>query len=100
MVRSSNLRLGNYNVPIHIGFYQFKWLLTKKTEVRLDTLDRQRFHQITRRDELPAIMSTLDALLTAHWRIVSELGAHFSDLQPIHESPFSTSTMYHVPGHD
>ncbi len=29
----------------------------------LDTLDRQRFHQITRRDELPAVLKTFDALL-------------------------------------
>ena len=32
----------------------------------LDTLNRQRFHQITRRDELPAVLKTLDALLAHH----------------------------------
>ncbi|QIP13323.1 GTP 3',8-cyclase MoaA [Spirosoma aureum] len=31
----------------------------------LDTLDRERFRQITRRDELPAVLKTLDALLDA-----------------------------------
>lgn len=31
----------------------------------LDTLDRQRFHQITRRDELPAVLETLNALLAS-----------------------------------
>jgi molybdenum cofactor biosynthesis enzyme MoaA len=29
----------------------------------IDTLDRERFRQITRRDELPAVQGTLDALL-------------------------------------
>ena len=37
----------------------------KAVNLSLDTLDRQRFHQITRRDELPAVLGTLDALLTA-----------------------------------
>ena len=37
----------------------------KAVNLSLDTLDRQRFHQITRRDELPAVLNTLDALLTA-----------------------------------
>jgi len=31
----------------------------------IDTLDRERFHQITRRDELPAVRAALDALLAA-----------------------------------
>ena len=37
----------------------------KAINLSLDTLDRERFHQITRRDELPAVLNTLDALLTA-----------------------------------
>lgn len=32
----------------------------------LDTMDRERFRQITRRDELPAVQQTLDALLAHH----------------------------------
>ncbi len=36
----------------------------KSVNLSLDTLDRQRFYQITRRDELPAVLNTLDALLT------------------------------------
>lgn len=37
----------------------------KAVNLSVDTLDRERFHQITRRDELPAVLNTLDALLTA-----------------------------------
>ncbi|WP_080238612.1 GTP 3',8-cyclase MoaA [Spirosoma rigui] len=37
----------------------------KAVNLSLDTLDRERFHQITRRDELPAVLNTLDALLDA-----------------------------------
>ena len=36
----------------------------KAVNLSLDTLDRQRFAAITRRDELPAVLNTLDALLT------------------------------------
>ncbi len=35
----------------------------RSVNLSLDTLDRERFFQITRRDELPAVLSTLDALL-------------------------------------
>lgn len=37
----------------------------KSVNLSLDTLDRERFLTITRRDELPAVLKTLDALLTA-----------------------------------
>ncbi|QJW91234.1 GTP 3',8-cyclase MoaA [Spirosoma taeanense] len=37
----------------------------KAVNLSLDTLDRDRFRQITRRDELPAVLNTLDALLAA-----------------------------------
>ncbi len=37
----------------------------KSVNLSLDTLDRERFRQITRRDELPAVLKTLDALLSA-----------------------------------
>jgi molybdenum cofactor biosynthesis protein A len=37
----------------------------KAVNLSLDTLDRERFHKITRRDELPAVLNTLDALLDA-----------------------------------
>ena len=36
----------------------------RAVNLSLDTLDRERFRQITRRDELPAVLKTLDALLT------------------------------------
>ncbi|MGF7215345.1 cyclic pyranopterin phosphate synthase [Spirosoma lacussanchae] len=37
----------------------------KSVNLSIDTLDRERFRQITRRDELPAVLHTLDALLAA-----------------------------------
>ncbi|ADB40646.1 GTP 3',8-cyclase MoaA [Spirosoma linguale] len=37
----------------------------KSVNLSLDTLDRERFYKITRRDELPAVLKTLDALLEA-----------------------------------
>jgi cyclic pyranopterin phosphate synthase len=37
----------------------------KAVNLSLDTLDRERFYKITRRDELPAVLNTLDALLAA-----------------------------------
>ncbi|QHV95857.1 GTP 3',8-cyclase MoaA [Spirosoma endbachense] len=37
----------------------------RSVNLSLDTLDRERFRQITRRDELPAVLKTLDALLEA-----------------------------------
>ncbi len=37
----------------------------KSVNLSMDTLDRERFHTITRRDELPAVLKTLDALLDA-----------------------------------
>jgi cyclic pyranopterin phosphate synthase len=37
----------------------------KAVNLSLDTLDRERFHKITRRDELPAVLDTLDKLLAA-----------------------------------
>ncbi|SFD26917.1 GTP 3',8-cyclase MoaA [Spirosoma endophyticum] len=37
----------------------------KAVNLSLDTLDRERFRKITRRDELPAVLKTLDALLKA-----------------------------------
>lgn len=37
----------------------------RSVNLSLDTLDRERFRKITRRDELPAVLKTLDALLNA-----------------------------------
>ncbi len=128
-------------------------LNVRSVNLSLDTLDRDRFKQITRRDELPAVLKTLDKLLTAgiqtkinavvmdgqntqdliplanltrsfpvavrfieempfngegnhypilHWtyrRIEDALRAHFPGLQKQADSPFSTSTSYHIPGH-
>ncbi|QMW03497.1 GTP 3',8-cyclase MoaA [Spirosoma foliorum] len=37
----------------------------KSVNLSLDTLDRERFHKITRRDELPTVLKTLDGLLSA-----------------------------------
>jgi molybdenum cofactor biosynthesis protein A len=37
----------------------------RSVNLSIDTLDRERFRQITRRDELPAVLNTLDAFLDA-----------------------------------
>lgn len=42
---------------------ELKQLGIKSVNLSLDTLDRERFFQITRRDELPRVLETLDALL-------------------------------------
>jgi len=44
---------------------QLAALGVRSVNLSLDTLDRGRFRQITRRDELPAVLNTLDALLEA-----------------------------------
>ena len=44
---------------------QLAELGVRAVNLSLDTLDRERFHKITRRDELPAVLKTLDALLSA-----------------------------------
>ena len=41
----------------------------KSVNLSLDTLDRPRFHQITRRDELPAVLGTLAELLAHNIRV-------------------------------
>jgi cyclic pyranopterin phosphate synthase len=42
---------------------EFKKLRINSVNLSLDTIDRERFHKITRRDELPVVMKTLDQLL-------------------------------------
>ncbi|HOY07303.1 MAG TPA: GTP 3',8-cyclase MoaA [Saprospiraceae bacterium] len=42
---------------------ELKKLGIRSVNLSLDTLDRERFFQITRRDDLPRVMQTLDALL-------------------------------------
>lgn len=44
---------------------QLKDIGIDSVNLSLDTLDRHRFHQITRRDELPKVMHCLEALLEA-----------------------------------
>ena len=55
----------------------------------LDTLDRARFQQITRRDELPRVLATLDALLAAgiptKLNAVVMAGQNIQDLVPLAE---------------
>ena len=59
----------------------------RSVNLSLDTLDRERFHKITRRDELPAVMNTLNALLAAGIQtkinaVVME-GQNIQDLIPL-----------------
>lgn len=61
----------------------------RSVNLSLDTLDRERFRQITRRDELPAVLKTLDALLNAGIQtkinaVVME-GQNTQDLIPLSE---------------
>lgn len=44
---------------------KFEEIGIKSVNLSLDTLDRERFKQITRRDELPKVMECMDALLEA-----------------------------------
>ncbi|WP_420149272.1 GTP 3',8-cyclase MoaA [Spirosoma sp.] len=61
----------------------------RSVNLSLDTLDRDRFRKITRRDELPAVLKTLDALLAAGIQtkinaVVME-GQNTQDLIPLTE---------------
>jgi cyclic pyranopterin phosphate synthase len=61
----------------------------RAVNLSLDTLDRERFHKITRRDELPAVLKTLDALLASGIQtkinaVVME-GQNTQDLIPLAE---------------
>lgn len=61
----------------------------RSVNLSLDTLDRERFRKITRRDELPAVLKTLDALLESGIQtkinaVVME-GQNIEDLIPLTE---------------
>jgi len=61
----------------------------RAVNLSLDTLDRQRFFDITRRDELPAVLRTFDALLAAGIQVkinaVVMDGRNIQDLVPLAE---------------
>lgn len=61
----------------------------RSVNLSLDTLDRQRFFDITRRDELPAVLNTLNALLAAGVAVkinaVVMEGKNTDDLGPLAE---------------
>ncbi|RZK53140.1 MAG: GTP 3',8-cyclase MoaA [Hymenobacter sp.] len=61
----------------------------KAVNLSLDTLDRPRFFDITRRDELPAVMRTFDAVLAAGIQLkinaVVMDGRNIQDLVPLAE---------------
>lgn len=71
----------------------------------LDTLDRQRFHQITRRDELPAVLETLSALLASRIPVkinaVVMEGQNTDDLRSLaelsHHAPVSVRFIEEMP---
>lgn len=69
----------------HVG--NLAALGVRSVNLSLDTLDRERFRKITRRDELPAVLKTLDALLNAGIQtkinaVVME-GQNIEDLIPL-----------------
>jgi molybdenum cofactor biosynthesis protein A len=59
----------------------------RSINLSLDTLNRERFFQITRRDELPRVLATLDALLAAGIQVkinaVVMDGQNIADLIPL-----------------
>ena len=61
----------------------------RAVNLSLDTLDRQRFFEITRRDELPAVLATLHALLAAGIQVkinaVVMADRNIQDLVPLAE---------------
>ena len=61
----------------------------RAVNLSLDTLDRARFARITRRDELPQVLATLDALLAADIQVkinaVVMDGQNIEDLLPLAE---------------
>ncbi len=61
----------------------------RSVNLSLDTLDRDRFAQITRRDELPAVLSTLEGLLRRGFEVkinsVVMAGRNTDDLIPLAE---------------
>ena len=48
---------------------RLKELGIRSVNLSLDTLDRERFFEITRRDELPAVLKTLDALIEQQFHV-------------------------------
>ena len=66
---------------------ELKRLGIKAVNLSLDTLDRARFASITRRDELPAVMRTFEALLAAgisvKINVVVMDGLNIEDLVPL-----------------
>lgn len=56
---------------------ELKKLGIHSVNLSIDTLDRERFHQITRRDSLPKVLATFDALLDA--KIPTKLNAVVMD---------------------
>ncbi len=68
---------------------QLKNLGIRSVNLSLDTLDRERFFEITRRDELPAVLKTLDALLNEGFKVkinaVVMAGMNDMDIIPLAE---------------
>ncbi len=96
---------------------EFRQLGIQTVNLSLDTLDRTRFFAITRRDELPAVLQTLDQLLFHGIRVkincVVMAGKNTQDIGPlaaltkdldidvryIEEMPFNGSAEGHAGGH-
>ena len=66
---------------------QLKDLGIRSVNLSLDTLDRERFFEITRRDELPAVLKTLELLLQNDFNVkinaVVMQGKNEADIQPL-----------------
>jgi molybdenum cofactor biosynthesis enzyme MoaA len=77
---------------------EFKKLRIHSVNLSLDSIDRERFHKITRRDELPTVLRTLDQLLkygidTKINTVVME-GKNTADILPMVELAKDLPSVY------
>jgi cyclic pyranopterin phosphate synthase len=54
----------------------------QRLNIHLDTLDREKFHKITRRDDLPKVMAGIDAAVRAGFRIKMNIVAVKGLIEP------------------
>ena len=84
---------------------ELKALGVRSVNLSIDTLDRQRFHEITRRDSLPQVLATLDALIahgiTTKINAVVMDGRNIEDILPMvamtHDYPVSVRFIEEMP---
>jgi molybdenum cofactor biosynthesis enzyme MoaA len=68
-MKGLSLHLTTNGTLTHQYIDRLQKLGIQSVNLSLDTLDRARFHEITRRDELPRVMDTLNALLDLNIKV-------------------------------